>query len=302
MKKLIEDLFKFTRNINHLDEALEYINTKLPLQIHTWNANEKIWSWFTPPRGLQIGEHTVKGIKDEKIILPIHLDHDKMANDNLSGIAVAIWLASRLHDEPTKYTYEFLFLPETIGTIAYLSRFGTNYKYGIVIDSVGGDGDLVTTLTKYPSLLNEYVSGKTNSFFSTEHLWSGNDERTLESVRIPSIQISRAPFLEYHTEKDTPDKIDENQLLGALDYASSIIYKIEKDFIPIPKYTGVPGLKANGLWKKEYESPHTFIKVEKIWQSLNDGLSIAQIANIHNLPFDLVYNFVEELKQKDLIC
>ena len=39
-----------------------------------------------------------------------------------------------------------------------------------------------------------------------------------------------------------------------------------------------------------------------IWQSLGYGLSISQIARIHNLPFDFVANFIQELRQKDLIC
>ena len=300
MKELINELFKCPRKIDRLDEALEVITKHLPLKIHEWFGNENIWSWITPEGGLRIGEHTIKGKLDETIIIPIHLDHPQMANDNLSGTVVAIELAKQIKNP--RYTYKFLFLPETIGTIAYLSRFGTQYKYGIVVDSVGGDGDLVTTLPKTPSLLPFYVSGKTNNFFSDEHLWSGNDERTLESVSISSIQISRAPFLEYHSEKDTPDRIDEKQLVDTLVYTKSIIDKIEKDFVPIPKYKGIPALSSNGLWKKEYGSPNAFMRVERIWHSLGYGLSIAQIADCHKLPFDLVYNFVKELQSKGLVC
>ena len=298
MKELIDELFKCPRKIDRLDEALEVINKQIPLTIHEWFGNEPIWSWITPNGGIRLGEHTINGTSKETIILPIHLDHPQMANDNLSGIVVAIELAKWIKNP--RYTYKFLFLPETIGTIAYLSRFGTNFKYGIVIDSVGGDGDLVTTLPKTPSLLPFYVSGKTNNFFSDEHLWSGNDERTLESVNIPSIQISRAPFLEYHSEKDTPDRINDKQLVDTLVYTKSIIDKVERDFIPIPKYKGIPALNSNGLWKKEYDSPNAFMRVERIWHSLGYGLSIAQIANIHGLSFDFVYHFVNQLKEKKL--
>ena len=286
------------RKVNELVEALQYINKIVPIKVDSWEPKTRCWTWEIPSGGIVVGEHTVKGYTDECIILPIHLCHDKMANDNLSGVAVAIKLAQHL--EKTRYTYKFLFLPETIGTIAYLSSFGTNWKYGIVVDSVGGDGDLVTTLPKTPSLLPFYVSGKTNNFFSDEHLWSGNDERTLESVGIPSIQISRAPFLEYHSEKDTPDRISEEQLSKTLDYVSSIIDKIERDFVPIPKYQGVPCLSTNGLWDGTYDSPHAFMRVERIWHSMGHGLSIAQIANMHGLSFDLVYQFVNQFKEKNL--
>jgi aminopeptidase-like protein len=300
MKTIIKDLFQMPRKVNELVEAIRYINRIIPIRIHSWEPHEKVWTWEIPYGGIVVGEHTIKGRSEETIILPIHLCHDKMANDNLSGVAVAIQLAKGIFTP--RYTYKFLFLPETIGTIAYLSRFGTDFKYGIVIDSVGGDGDLVTTLPKTPSLLPFYIQGKTNEFFSDAHLWSGNDERALESVGISSIQISRAPFLEYHSERDTPDRISEEQLSKTLDYVSKIIDIIEKDFIPIPQYQGIPALSSNGLWKKEYESPHTFMKVERIWQSLEYGWSIAQIAQFHNIPFLEVYNFVELMKQKDLVC
>lgn len=299
MKEWIEDLFVMPRKINELHEALGYIDKIIPLEIYEWNQGEKAWTWEISAGGIRIGEHTIKGKVDETILIPIHLDHSRQANDNLSGVAVAIELARSIKNP--RYTYKFLFLPETIGTIVYLSRFGTNFKYGIVIDSVGGDGDLITTLPKTPSLLPFYIEGKTNDFFSDAHLWSGNDERVLESVNIPSIQISRSPFLEYHSEKDTPGIIDEKQLEDTLTYVKSIIDKIEKDFIPISTYKGVPCLSSNGLWKKEYESPHTFMKVERIWQSLGYGLSIAQIAQMHNLPFRFVYDFIMELKEKNLV-
>jgi len=300
MIEWIKDLFEYPRTITDLTGALEYINKIIPLKIYTWKGGEKVWTWEVPHPSISVGEHTIEGKSLETILLPIHLDHPKMANDNLSGVAVAISLAQIIKNP--LYTYKFLFLPETIGTMAYMSRFGTNWKYGIVVDSVGGDGDLITTLTKQPSLLNEYVFGKTNNFFSDAHLWSGNDERALESVNIPSIQISRAPFLEYHTERDTPDRISEYQLAETLQHLLKIILKIELDFIPTPVYLGVPCLSANGLWKKEYESPHTFMKVERIWQSLGYGLSVAQIANMHGLPFEFVHNFIMELKSKELVC
>jgi aminopeptidase-like protein len=305
MKKIIEDLFKFDRQLTGegFNAALDYINNIIPLKYWKW-LDGKVWTWDVPKGGLKLGEFSI-GTGKEVILLPIHLDHSKMANDNLSGVAVAIRLAQLIRDnsvtKPIKYTYKFLFLPETIGTIAYLSTFGTNFKYGIVIDSVGGDGDLITTTTKTPSILNLYVEGKTNEFMSDAHLWSGNDERTLESVGIPSIQISRSPFLEYHSERDTPDRIIDKQLNNALAYVHYLIWKIENDFVPAPKYKGVPCLSANGLWKKEYGSPHTFMKVERIWQMLGYGLSVVEIAKATNNTFHFTLDFVNELKSKGLV-
>lgn len=302
MKEHIVELFKFSRELtgDGFNQALDYIDTFIPLKIHKWKPKEKIWTWIVPENGLQIGEHTLEGNSSDTIILPIHLDHPRMANDNLSGVVVAMKLIDLLFNYKRKYSYTFLFLPETIGTIAWLSRYGTDYKYGIVIDSVGTDGEIVTTKTKTSSLLNCYIEGKTNEFFSNEHLMTGNDERALESVNIPSIQISRLPFKEYHTENDTPDIIQEDKLKETLDYVYSLILRIEKDCIPKPRYEGVPCLSANGLWEKDYETPETFIKIEKIWHLIGT-LSIAQIAQIASVPFDFVYDFIKKLESKGLV-
>lgn len=302
LKEHLIELFKFQRELSGegFNQALDYINKFISLNVHKWVPNEKVWTWVVPDNGLRIGEYTQEGNSQETIILPIHLDHAGMANDNLSGVVVAMKLIDVLTEYKTRYNYKFLFLPETIGTIAWLSRHGTDYKYGIVIDSVGTGGEIVTTKTKFPSLLNLYIEGKTNDFFSDEHLISGNDERALEASNIPSIQISRLPFKEYHTKNDTPDIIQEQQLNKTVNYVRSLILRIENDFIPKPKYKGVPCLSSNGLWKKDYEIPETFIKIEKIWH-LMGKLSVAQIAKFAELPFDFVFDFIGELEQKGLI-
>jgi len=303
LKKHVEELFKFSRELTGpgFNQALDYIGKHIPLGIHQWEPGEKIWTWVVPDNGLRIGEYTTNGGTDGTIILPIHLDHPRMANDNLSGVVVAMELINQLQDYNLRHTYKFLFLPETIGTMAWLSRFGTSYKYGIVVDSVGTSGELVSTFTKTPSILNNYLSGKVNTFLSEDHLMTGNDERALESVGIPSIHLTRAPFNEYHSELDTPDIVKEEQLVDTVKYMVSLIKRIELDYIPKPRYEGVPCLSAMGLWCKEYEVPENFIKIERIWHLLTYDLSISEIAIQTRLPFDYVYNFVEKLRDKGII-
>ncbi len=144
MMELIKDLYKEPRYLvsDGFKNSLDYISQIIPLRYHSWKSGEKVWTWTIPLKEpdktegeLWVGEYTVKGYTDECIILPIHLDHAGMANDNLSGVAVAIQLILTLLRTPDlKYSYKFLFVPETIGTIAYLSRFTETYKYGIVFD------------------------------------------------------------------------------------------------------------------------------------------------------------------------
>jgi len=217
---------------------------------------------------------------------------------------VAMRLIDMLHEykikNKLKFNYIFLFLPETLGSVAWLSRFGTDFGCGIVIDSVGTDGDIITTKTKTPSILNYYIEGKRNEFMSEEHLMTGNDERVLESVKIPTIQISRLPFKEYHTLNDIPDIISEEKLEEALNYAFSFILRMENDYVPKPRYEGVPCLSANGLWEDAYNIPETFIKIEKIWHLIGNRY-IGQIAEIAGVPFDFAYDFINKMKDKGLI-
>ena len=300
LKDHIVELFKFPRTIDNLTGALHCIYKYIPLNIHTWKSKEKAWTWVCPANGLEIGEYTICGSLDKTIILPIHLDHPQMANDNLSGVVVAMKLIDLLIDRKLKYTYKFLFVPETIGVMAWLSRYGTNYKYGISIDSVGTDGDIVTSKTKTHSRLNTYIEGKTNEFMSYEHLMTGNDERALESVGIPSILVSRLPFKEYHTKDDTPDIISEDRLNEVVSFTESLILRIERDFIPIPIYEGLTCLSANDLWGDEYQISENFINVEKIWHLIGTN-SISEIASIAGLTFDYVYDFISKLESKGLI-
>ena len=300
MMTVIKDLYEVKRELVSIgfQDSINYLQQHIPLRVHSWKSGSRVWSWKVPSGDVDtmwVGEYTVKGFGDETIILPIHLDHAYMANDNLSGIVVAMKLIDMLQRTvDLKYSYKFLFVPETYGTIAYLDRFGIDYKYGIVFDSIGTKGEMVTTLTKTPSVLNLYVSGKTNEFLSDEHLFSGNDERVLESVNIPSIQISRCPFKEYHTAEDTPDIIYEERLKETLDYIYSIILRIEMDFIPVPNYIGVPFLSEHGLWEKD-------VRLEKIWHLINGKRTISEIAVLARLPFNFVHQFVRKMEKKGLV-
>ena len=116
----------------------------------------------------------------------------------------------------------------------------------------------------------------------------------LESVGIPSIQFSRAPFLEYHTAEDTPDIISRGELKDTVKAVYELIRDIERDFIPIPTYKGVPCLSRYGLWNSD-------LRIEKIYQLLGYNLSISYIAKMTNIPFNYVYTFIKKMEEKGLV-
>jgi len=95
------------------------------------------------PGALTYGELVLPGEMSDEILVSCHVCHPSMCNDNLSGVAVATLLAHHLRSERRRYTYRFLFIPGTIGSITWLARnedVVPRIKHGVVLASVGDAG------------------------------------------------------------------------------------------------------------------------------------------------------------------
>ena len=95
---------------------------------------------------LTYGECVLPGTSAEEILVSSHVCHPSLANDNLSGVVVATYLASVLAQTERRYTYRFLFAPGTIGAIVWLSRnedLVDRIRAGLVLACVGDDGPVV---------------------------------------------------------------------------------------------------------------------------------------------------------------
>ena len=71
---------------------------------------------------LSYGEHYLRGRHPEEVLLSCHVCHPSLANDNLSGLALVAKLAELLAGASLRYSYRFLFIPGTIGSITWLAR------------------------------------------------------------------------------------------------------------------------------------------------------------------------------------
>src|SRR5688572_6949801 len=92
------------------------------------------------PGHLTIGECVLPGEVPDEVLISCHACHPSLCNDNLSGIAVATFLARRLANQPRRLTYRFLFLPGTIGSIAWLARHEAmvqRIRHGLVLTCLG---------------------------------------------------------------------------------------------------------------------------------------------------------------------
>ncbi len=71
---------------------------------------------------LTYGEYLVRGESEDEFLISCHCCHPSLCNDNLSGMGLAIQLAKTLSQRKTRYSYRFLFIPGTIGSITWLAR------------------------------------------------------------------------------------------------------------------------------------------------------------------------------------
>ena len=207
------------------------------------------------------GEVFIKGRSSKEILLSTNICHPSMGNNETSGIVVTTRLAQWLENfKNRKYSYRILFIPETIGSIAYiqknLNKLRKNVVAGFVVVCVGVKNkisylaskkgntlsDLATiyTLKKYKKKFKKY------SFFDR-----GSDERQFCSnkVELPicSIMSSKyGEYKEYHTSLDNLKFISPDGLLQSYNLIKKTILSIEKNLIKNKeKYLTKNTLKRN---------------------------------------------------------
>lgn len=95
------------------------------------------------PGSLTLGESYLAGEVEDEVLISCHCCHPSLANDNLSGVSLAVALAKRLLSVPRRYSYRFLFIPGTIGAIAWLAlneEKVARIRHGLVLSCVGDAG------------------------------------------------------------------------------------------------------------------------------------------------------------------
>jgi aminopeptidase-like protein len=213
---------------------------------------------------MDYGELIIKGKKKEEILFSTYVCHPSMANNELSGVVLTTALANFIASisKDLNYTYRFLFIPETIGSIAYLSRnweyMKRNTKAGYVVTCVGDNlnysflpsrmgNTYADKIAKYA--LDNYV-GKYKEY---SFLQRGSDERQYCSplIDLPVASIMRSKygtFSEYHTSLDNMDFISANGLQGSFNIYKKVIEIIEQNLVYKPLIHCEPQLGKRGLY------------------------------------------------------
>lgn len=264
---------------------------------------------------LKVGEVRLPGQVDEYIVMPIHLDHPGQCNDNLSGVAVAVDLIRRLGDYQGKYGLLFLFLPETIGSYAWLDRnqeMIPKLKWGLVFDSVGAGGELGfmntvsgdTVLDQCTRLSLDKVTGGRREWPFLSLFGYGNDERAFMSpgVRVPTVSLSRYPYPQYHSSLDTPDIMDVRLLRETRQVIQELIHTLNRNYVPRLTVQGIPQLGPRGLWPDWREDPKGIVALEKFMFTTDGRKSLAELALEEGVSFDFTLNLFDAFIKHGLAC
>lgn len=261
---------------------------------------------------LEVGDYTIKGKTGKTIVLVAHLCHPAQVNDDLTGVAVLVEVAKTIAKKNNYYTYKFLFVPETIGSIAYLSQNENiipKLENGIFLEMLGNDNIHSLQLTRQGNTrldrIARYVMGKKLKNFKENSFRTLvlNDEVAFNGpgVNIPMISISRFPYPEYHTSDDNPDIISEQRLKESKNLVLEILRIIDEDYVPKRRFKGPIFLSGYGLWVDWKINQKLNQNLERIMFNLEGDKTIFDIAEELNMDFDDVLSFVNKLKEANLI-
>ena len=268
---------------------------------------------------LDYGEIYIPGKSQREILFSTYICHPSMANNELSGPVLALELSKLISKrDDLFYSYRFLFLPETIGSISYLAEnlgvLKENVLAGYVLTCVGDERSYSYVPSRSGKTVADKVALATMESLSIEfkkYDWNdrGSDERQYcaPGVDLPVCSVMRTKygeFPEYHTSEDTLGVVvTEKGLVESLDLYLAIISNLEKSRYPKIKVKGEPQLSKRGLY------PSTSIKgaygqiqnLMNVISQLDGTNSISDIAFLAGVSTEQVLVILEKLDESDLL-
>lgn len=261
---------------------------------------------------LTYGEYYLPGETEEEVLFSCHICHPSLCNDNLSGIAVSTFIAKTLSSQPRRYSYRFLFIPGTIGSITWLSLNESKtdrIKHGLVVSGVGDAGKMTYKKSRRGNAEIDraviHVLKHSGEEYAIEEFSPyGYDERQYCSpgFNLPVGRLTRTPFgqyPEYHTSADNLEFVKPTYLINSLRKYLEIIKILEnnKSYMNTnPKCE--PQLGKRGLYGDlGGEQTRKDNEMAMLWiLNYSDGIhSLLDIAERANLRLELIYNIANKL-------
>lgn len=273
------------------------------------------------PGWLKIGEVCIPGESAETIVLVAHLCHPAMVNDDLSGVVVGLEVARRLLAGPRPhFTYRLLILPETIGSVAYLSRHEAlipKMVGGLFLEMLGNDSPhaLQGSFQPHSQPDRTFASALPTldpaAYHAPYRSVINNDERQFNApgVRVPMLSISRVeppgsahrPYREYHSSLDTPDIITPERLAASTEVVLGLLTAWERNLIPVNHFKGEIFCSGHGIWIDYRSNPEGHRRLFEVMERCDGEHTLADIATELGASFQTVWEITSLLASKNLV-
>tara|TARA_Y100001970_G_scaffold293840_1_gene443723 strand:- start:2905 stop:4191 length:1287 start_codon:yes stop_codon:yes gene_type:complete len=268
---------------------------------------------------MHYGEVLIKGKTKKEVLLSTNICHPSLANNELSGPTVLIYIAKFLKQlKKRKFSYRIVFLPETIGSIAYLKKnykkIKKNFFAGFNCVCLGDEKNFSFLPSKNGNSNSDFFAKESVSYFKNnfkKYTWldRGSDERQYCSpgidLDVASVMKSKyGEYKEYHTSLDNLGKVVTKKGLDqGYNLVKRVLTLIENDFYPKSKSVCEPFMSKKNIY------PKTGAKIRPIHiiQYMNlisyaDGLMpLSKIAKINKMSFKKCLEIFKFLEKKSLI-
>ena len=270
------------------------------------------------PGALTYGECYLPGETEAEVLISCHVCHPSLCNDNLSGVVVATHLARHLADAPRRYSYRFLFIPGTIGSITWLAlneaQLG-RIRHGLVLTGIGDPGPFTYKASRRGDAEIDQAAAHVLKQSGRPHARQafspyGYDERQYCSpgFNLPVGCLMRTPFgqyPQYHTSADDLSFVQPEALGDSLAVCLELVEVLEHNRRYLnqnPK--GEPQLGRRGLYGSiGGQSDAKTHQLALLWVlNLSDGAhTLLDIAERAGLPFGVIRIAAERLAQAGLL-
>ena len=276
-------------------------------------------SEFMENGSLTYADLILPGEVEQEVLISSYICHPSMANNELSGPIVAIFLMLYLQQQRNYYTYRLVLTPETIGSIVYLSHHKTYLQEhvvaGYMLSCLGDDRGYSFISSRYA---NNHADRITRTIMTQQHpefteyswLYRGSDERQYGSpnIDLPVVAICRSRFgtyPEYHTSHDNLNMISAKGLQESLDLMIQIVHLTEYNHYYRTTTHGEPQLGKYDLYPKKSDFNG---RLEKGIQVILDLISHAdgttdliRLSDLVGVPVHNLYPLIDHLVKLGLL-
>lgn len=269
---------------------------------------------------MHYGEIYIPGKSKSEILISTYICHPSLANNELSGPLVSIALAEDLitNQYDLNRSYRFIFVPETIGSLFFLSRNLKKLKKNVfsvlVLTCIGDNRNWSFLKSRYGDTVADKLARFTFedekiSFLEYDYLARGSDERQFGSpgIDFPVVSIMRSKygtFDEYHTSRDNLDLVNGKNLHESAQFVGKLLRNLDRNVRPLVTIKGEPFYKKRKMRLQDFNNRELNVRDSNLSNFISycDGKNdLVDICKIIKIGFEEAYEYFTILKREGLI-